>query len=405
MGSVDRGPGAGSQRALRTANTRRVLSALAENGPMTQAALSRVTGLSTATISNIVASLRDEGSVLTSPTTASGRRAVLVELGGPSSGKVAAGIDIGRRHLRIILATLSRDVVAEEAVSLPPRHSAEESIARADQLLSVLLRRAGRRRQDVVGCGVGIPGPIDARTGEIAHGIILPTWVGFRPVDRLRAALGLPVFLDNDANLGALAEVTWGPYVDVDHLLFLKVASGIGSGLILSGQVYRGAMGITGEIGHIPVSEHGQVCRCGNRGCLETVASTAVMLEALARTGVVEPEAGVGRLVELVDSGNPAAGRVLEDAGLALGQVLGTMANMLNPSVAVIGGPLAPLGETLLAPVRRGLRRYASPTVSVATEVVATSLGERAEALGACSLVFQQAQEETWLPGSSLISL
>lgn len=384
------GPGAGSQQALRTANMRRALAALTENGPMSQAALSRLTGLSTATISNIVRSLRGEGLVTTSPTTASGRRAVLVELGTPQRAKVAAGVDIGRRHLRIILATLRREVVAEEAVELPPGHSAEESIAAANRLLGVLLQRAGLRLDDVVGAGVGIPGPIDARSGRIAHGVILPTWVGFRPEDRLRESLGLPVHLDNDANLGALAEVTWGPYVDAQHLHYLKVATGIGAGLILAGQVYRGAMGITGEIGHVPVAEHGAVCRCGNRGCLETLASTSVMTDAVVAAGLMEPGAGIARLIELVLAGEPAAGRVVEDAGLALGRVLGTMVNVLNPAVVVIGGPLAPLGEALLTPVRRALVRFASPSVGSRTDVVISSLGERSEALGACSLVFQR---------------
>ena len=136
-------------------------------------------------------------------------------------------------------------------------------------------------------CGVAIPGPIDARTGRIAHGAILPAWVGFRPVDRLAQALRLPVHLDNDANLGALAELTWGPYGDAEHLLYVKVASGIGAGLVLSGQVYRGALGITGGVGHMPISEYGPVCRCGNRGCLEAMASVATMIDSLVQLSLI----------------------------------------------------------------------------------------------------------------------
>ncbi|GAB76577.1 Sugar kinase of the NBD/HSP70 family, may contain an N-terminal HTH domain [Austwickia chelonae] len=397
LGSADSTPGAGSQSALRSANTRRVLACLTESGPMTQVALSKSTGLSPATISNLVAKLRSEGVVATSPTTSSGRRAVLVELGGVPQCKVAVGIDMGRRHLRIALCTLNREVVAEKAVGLPADHHAEDSIGLADRVLTILLERAGLERSQVVGCGVGIPGPIDAGSGKIAHGVILPAWVDFRPIDRLREVLRRPVYLDNDANLGGLAEITWGPYAEAGHLLYVKVGTGIGAGLVLSGQVYRGAMGITGEIGHIPVAEHGLVCRCGNRGCLETVASTSVMVEALVKAGVLEHDAGIARLVETVRAGDPAAGRVAEDAGMALGQVLGMMVNVLNPAVVVIGGSLVGLGGDLLGPVRRGIRRFASPTVSARTEVVLSSLGERAEVLGACSLVFQQESENTWL--------
>lgn len=363
---------------------------------MTQAALSRRTGLSTATVSNLVANLRQDGIVATRPTTSSGRRAVLVELDGSRRSKVAVGIDIGRRHLRIILATPAREVAAEESVGLDIGHDAEHSIAEAVRVLSELLERSGHSHEDVIGCGVGIPGPIDGRTGEVSHGAILPTWVGFRPVDRLQEALGLPVFLDNDANLGALAEVTWGDHTNVPHLVYLKVASGIGAGLILSEQLYRGSVGITGEIGHVPVTEYGEMCRCGNRGCLETVASTAVMLDTLSRTGLLSRQDGVAQLVGLVLSGDPAAARVVEDAGLALGQALGVVTNLLNPDVVVIGGPLAPLEDHLLAPVRRGLLRFASPAAGAVTQVVMSSLGDRAEALGACSLVFRNVGSQPW---------
>lgn len=391
--------GAGSQRALRVANTRRMLGALADNGPMTQAALSRTTGLSTATVSNIVGDLRGDGLVTTRPTTSSGRRALLVQLAAPRRDRIAAGIDIGRRHLRVILATLQRQIVAEDSMALPLGHTAEAGMAQAAGLLDRLMRTAGVSRTDVVGCGVAIPGPIDARTGRIAHGAILPAWVGFRPIDRLREALRLPVHLDNDANLGALAEVTWGPYADTAHLIYVKVASGIGAGLVLSGEVYRGAMGITGEIGHMPIVDYGPVCRCGNRGCLEAVASTATMLQSLAYSGLVDANAGVERLVDLVNRADPVAGRILENGAFAVGQALGTVINILNPAVAVIGGPLAPLGDVLLDPLRRGLQRFASPTVGDETELVVSALGERAEALGACALVFQAESSRDLIPG------
>lgn len=389
--------GAGSQRALRTANTHRVLAALADTGPMTQAAISRSTGLSTATVSNIVGDLRAGGVVATQPMTASGRRALLVELTAAPRARVAAGIDIGRRHLRIVLATLQREVLAEEDVALPLGHTAEDGMRQAVRLLERLMRHGDLTRADIAGCGVAIPGPIDTRTGRIAHGAILPAWVGFRPIDRLRDALKLPVHLDNDANLGALAEITWGPYGDAVDLVYVKVASGIGAGLVLSGELYRGAMGITGEIGHMPISEYGPVCRCGNRGCLEAVASTSSMLDALAQSGLVAPGAAVDRLIELVRQGDPVVGRIVEDAGLAIGQALGAVVNLVNPAVTVIGGPLAPLGDTLLGPVRRGMRRFASPTVGEQTQVAVSSLGERAEALGACSLVFHAERTGQWL--------
>src|SRR4029453_12023694 len=254
----------GSQSALRHLNQQRIIECLL-NGPYTQAELARQTGLSTATVSNIVKIMQDAGLASTEPITSSGRRALNVRLN--SNGAVAVGIDFGRRHLRVVLASLSYHIIAEESVQLPLGHHAEEGIKAAVDLLDKLLRENGVERTSVVGAGAGIPGPIDRRTGTVAQGAILPEWVGIHILDRLEEALDLPVFVDNDANLGALSEVTWGPHGGASNLMFLKIGSGIGAGLILNGAPYYGNVGITGEIGHATIHEHGLVCRCGNRGC------------------------------------------------------------------------------------------------------------------------------------------
>jgi predicted NBD/HSP70 family sugar kinase len=197
----------------------------------------------------------------------------------------------------------------------------------------------------------------------------------------------MPVFADNDANLGALAQVTWGPHGAVSNLMFLKIGSGIGAGLILNGAPYYGNIGVTGEIGHATISEHGLICRCGNRGCLETVASTAIMIELLSR-GAHTPLTAkdiVGRAL----AGDAATLRVVDDAGVAVGRAVANVANLINPEVIVVGGPLAELGEVLLEPIRRGLMRHAVPVVGESTSLAMSSLGDRAEALGAAALVFQ----------------
>ncbi|WP_026556125.1 ROK family transcriptional regulator [Arthrobacter sp. 35W] len=376
----------GSQSALRQLNRTRITEALASGGPATQAELSRITGLSTATVSNIVKSMLGDGLVTVEPTTSSGRRAVSVALDG--HGAIAVGIDFGRTHVRVVLATVGHQIVAEDSVRLPLGHHAEEGIAAAAELLERLLAQANVSRRSIVGAGAGIPGPIDSRSGTVVQGAILPEWVGINLLDRLEEALDLPVFADNDSNLGALAQVTWGPHAAVSNLMFLKIGSGIGSGLILNGAPYYGHVGVTGEIGHATINEHGHVCRCGNRGCLETVASTAIMIELLSR-GAPRP-VGVGEIVERALAGDAATLRVVEDAGLAVGRAIGNVANLINPEVIVVGGPLAGLGELLLAPIRRGLLRHAVPLVGETTVLVMSSMGDRAEVLGAASLVFQQ---------------
>ncbi|MEC5169425.1 ROK family transcriptional regulator [Glaciihabitans sp. GrIS 2.15] len=372
----------GSQSALRELNQQRIIDALLGSGPLTQAELARQTGLSTATVSNIVKTMTAIGSLETEPTTSSGRRALLVRLS--NNGAVAVGIDFGRRHLRIVLASLGFTVVAERFVELPLGHRAEESIDRASQLLAALLEEHDVKPSAVLGVGVGIPGPIDQRTGTVVQGAILPEWVGIHLLE-LEKRLHFPVVFDNDANLGALAEVTWGPHNTVDNLVFVKIGSGIGAGLILGGHPFSGSLGITGEIGHETITDNGVACHCGNRGCLETVASTSVMMALLGTRAPVS----TADIVRNALSGDSATLRVLDDAGAAIGRGLASIANLINPEVIVIGGPLAGLDQILLDPIRRGLLRHAVPSVGEATGLVMSSLGDRAEALGAASLVLQ----------------
>jgi len=372
----------GSQTALRELNQQRIADTLLASGPSTQAELARQTGLSTATISNIVRIMSDAGIVETEPTTSSGRRALLVRLSNRSA--VAVGIDFGRRHLRIAITTLGYDVVAEENIELTMGHRAEEGIETASSLLAKMLADNDIAHSSVLGVGVGIPGPIDRRAGRVVQGAILPEWVGIELAE-LEEGLRFPVVFDNDANLGALAEVTWGPHSEVDNLVFVKVGSGIGAGLILNGRPFYGGLGITGEIGHDTITDNGVVCHCGNRGCLETVASTSVMLDLLARSGVTR----VGQIVSRARAGDSATLRVLDDAGLAVGRALASVANLINPEVIVIGGPLAELGDLFLGSIERGLMRHAVPSVGESTRLVMSSLGERAEALGAAALVLQ----------------
>jgi predicted NBD/HSP70 family sugar kinase len=376
----------GSQGALRHLNQERLVEFLLAHGPSTQAELARGTGLSTATVSNIVRDLAAKGVVATSPVTSSGRRALLVQLA--DTGDIAAGVDFGRRHVRIVLCTLGYAVLAEQELALPLGYDVSEAIGEAARLLDRMLVDGGHDRESVLSVGIGIPGPIDRRTGTVLQGAILPEWVGVNLRD-LEHAFCFPVVLDNDANLGALGEVTWGANRGVRDIIFVKIGSGIGAGLIIGGQPYYGFLGITGELGHTPVVEAGVICRCGNRGCLETVASTTVMIEALGRGGT--ESVTTADILRRGLERDPAALRVVGDAGEAVGRAIGSIANVINPELVLIGGPLVGLGEALLEPIRRGIRHNAIPIIAETTTVRVSSLGDRAESLGAAALVIQNA--------------
>jgi predicted NBD/HSP70 family sugar kinase len=201
----------------------------------------------------------------------------------------------------------------------------------------------------------------------------------------MQARLGVPVELENDANVGALGEKVFGAARGVDDLVYVRVSAGIGAGLILGGRPYRGFGGVAGEIGHVLADPAGPICRCGNRGCLEAVASPPAVAALLERsTG--EP-VGVRRLLELLEAGDRDARRAVGDAGEAVGRALSMLVNVLNPELVVVGGDLAPAGAVLLEPIRAAIERHGVAPAAGAVRVTAGTLGDRAEVLGAAGLV------------------
>ena len=197
--------------------------------------------------------------------------------------------------------------------------------------------------------------------------------------------------VENDANLGALAELSLGAGRGVQDLVYLKVASGIGGGIVLGGRLHHGATGIAGEIGHVQVKADGAVCRCGNRGCLETVASAPALLESL------RPAYGDGltvrAMLELAADGGHGARRVIKDAGRAIGRAVADLCNSLNPEAIVVGGVVGTAGTPLLEGIRESVDRYAQPGTAQAVRVTAAELGERAEVLGALTLALARRRQ------------
>ncbi|MQA87807.1 MAG: ROK family protein [Streptosporangiales bacterium] len=376
----------GSQSSLREANRRRVIEALRSAGVLTQAEIARATGLSAATVSNVVRDLSVSGAIAVRPTARGGRRAREVRLS--RSTGVAVGVDFGKRHLRIALCDLARQVIAEDELPLPSDHAAPEGIAEVDRLLDRLLGGAGIARDQIVGVALGLPGPIDTRTGYVGSTSILPGWTGVQAGTALGERLGLPVLVDNDANLGALGEVTWGAGRGARHAAYIKVSNGIGAGLIVDGRIFRGATGTAGEVGHTTIDENGRVCRCGNRGCLETLASAPVLLEMLrdSHGGALTPS----EMLRLAEGGDPACRRVIADAGRHIGVAVANLCNVFNPERVIVGGDLTSAGELLLAPVCEAVDRFAIPSAAGSLSIVSGVLGHRAEVLGALALVLQE---------------
>ncbi|MFE3760345.1 ROK family protein [Streptomyces sp. NPDC059104] len=383
----------GSQSSLHRANLERVVRAVRLAGSLTQAEIARTTGLSAATVSNIVRELKEAGTVEVTDTSAGGRRARSVSLSGDAG--IVIGVDFGHTHLRVAVGNLAHQVLAEETEPLDVDASWVDGFDRAEALVGRLIEGVGVGRDKVIGVGLGVPGPIDVESGTLGSTAILPGWAGINPRRELSQRLGVPVYVDNDANLGALGELVWGSGRGVKDLAYIKVASGVGAGLVINGQIYRGPGGTAGEIGHITLDESGPVCRCGNRGCLETFAAARYVLPLLQ--GSHGPELTMERVVELAREGDPGCRRVISDVGRHVGSGVASLCNLLNPSRVVLGGSLAEAGELVLAPIRESVGRYAIPSAARQLSVLTGSLGGRAEVLGALALVLSEMGDSTLL--------
>lgn len=386
----------GSQSSLHRANLERVVRAVRMAGSLTQAEIARTTGLSAATVSNIVRELKESGTVQVTPTSAGGRRARAVSLSGDAGAVV--GVDFGHSHLRVAVGNLAHQVLAEEAEPIDVDASAEEGFDRAEQLVHRLIATTGISPEKLIGVGLGVPGPIDVETGELGSTSILPGWSGTHPREELASRLGVPVYVDNDANLGALGEQVWGNGRGAADLAYIKVASGVGAGLVINGQIYRGPGGTAGEIGHITLDESGPVCRCGNRGCLETFTAARYVLPLLHSSHGTDLT--MARVVQLAREGDPGCRRVVGDLGRHIGSGVANLCNLLNPSRVVIGGDLAEAGDVVLGPVRDSVARYAIPSAARQLTVVPGTLGGRAEVLGALALVLSEMGDATLLESS-----
>jgi predicted NBD/HSP70 family sugar kinase len=371
-------PSPGSAASLRVANQRRVLAELRDRsgGSVSQADLVRLTGLASGTVSTIVRDLAASGIVTT--VAGSGRRGTAVRLA-PGAGLVV-GIDFGHHHVAAAVGDMAGSILAEARQPLDPNHEATDGLTIAKDLMDALVHEAGTDRKAIRNIGLGLPAPI--ANDIVMSSAILPGWVGLNARATAAEVLAAPVLIENDANLGALAEWRHGHGRGHRNLVFVKASSGLGAGLILDGELFRGSDGTAGEIGHVTVDERGPLCRCGSRGCLEAYVSSRT---ALALMEGHMPGSDLDAVIAAARSGDVAARRVIEDAGLHLGWGLAALVNLVAPDVVIVGGDTARAGDLLLEPALNGMRRHALPDAAP-IDVVAAHLGERASLIGALTL-------------------
>jgi predicted NBD/HSP70 family sugar kinase len=385
--------GSGSLESLRERNRRQLLDTLRSKGSASRAELARLTGLSRSTVSTLVADLQSTGLVVEHEPAAAdargaqqGRPPALLTL--DRSAGLVLGIDFGHEAVHVAIADLSRTILAERISALDVDNSASRALDVAVKLADEVVAAAGVDGERILGAGVGLSGPIDVAAGTIHAGKILPGWAGVKPVDELAARLDVSVHLDNDANLGALAEVTLGAGIGARDAIYLMVSGGVGAGLILGGELYRGTGGTAGELGHVLVDESGPICRCGNRGCLEMMAGGRAIL-ALLRSSNGD-DLTLDEVMALANDGDSGARRAIADAGRVLGRSIAAMVNAFNPELVIVGGAVSVAGDVLLDPLREAVHRYAIPSAAADVRITRGVLGERAEVLGALELAARQ---------------
>lgn len=374
----------GSQTSLREANRARIIEAVQQRGAITQVELVGVTGLSAATISNIVKELTAAGVLNTAPTSRSGRRAQMVSLA--RNLGLVVGVHFAERSLRAVLADVTQRVVAEQRLPLPPDHRADSGLDRVALLIEEMVDSLGASMAEVLAVGVGIPAPVDATTGMVSALGILRGWDWVPVPQVLGDRLGVPVRVENDANLGALAEHRIGAAIGTSNLIYLRASYGLGLGIIIDGRIVHGRSGMAGELGHMILDPAGVPCRCGRRGCLETVAGAGALV------GAMQGERGHVALRDVVTQaleGDEVPTMALADVGRSLGRHLALVTTLLDPEQVVIGGELARAGELLLGPLREALEAAALHGTAGPVPVVAGALGEQSEARGAVALAVE----------------
>ncbi|MHA7248625.1 ROK family transcriptional regulator [Arthrobacter tecti] len=378
-----------------------VFQLLRDGQPRTRAELALLTGLARSTVTSRVDWLMRTGLIAPYGGAAStgGRPPSLFALN--PGARVVIGADIGATHAVVVLTDLSGQEIESERAEINVSDGPEAVLGWLGQAIGSLLKKGKRDVGELAAIGIGLPGPVEHETGMPINPPIMPGWDRFDVPHFVQRSFAVPVLVDNDVNIMALGEQT-GSWAEVADLMFIKVATGIGAGIISGGKLQRGAQGTAGDLGHVRVPRGGEVlCRCGNTGCLEALAggpALAAALNELTGGSLVTSR----DVIELVRSGDATAIQVIRQAGRDIGDVLATCVNLINPSVVVIGGSLAQAGEHLLAGIREVVYRRSLPLATEHLRIVPSVAGERAGVMGAASMAISHVLSPEAIEAASL---
>ncbi|NRN63030.1 Mlc, transcriptional repressor of MalT [Kibdelosporangium sp. 4NS15] len=382
---------AASTPRVETRQQSQLLALLRDEGPLAKVELGERLELPRARLATEIAKLFEWNLVESGGPAASrgGRRSTLVKLADDLRFLAA---DIGATSIGVAVTDARCEVLAHIVEDYDIRKGPVSVLERLTQLSGKVLGEVTGR---VIGAGVGLPGPVSFRDGMPVAPPIMPGWDRFPVRDRLASAWGCPVTVDNDVNVMALGERHAGVARSLNELIFVKVGTGIGCGIVLGGRVYRGVAGTAGDIGHIKLDDYGPACACGEVGCLEAYFGGAALARdalTLARSGrsmfladllAHKGELAASDVASAASAGDFAAANLVREGGRRLGHVVASLVSFLNPGMVVIGGGVSRLGHQLLAEVRSAVYRRSLPLATGNLPIVLSELGEMAGVIGA----------------------
>ena len=363
-------------------------------GGISRVEIARQMDLSRAAVTTIVNDLLTNGIIreAESRVVHSGRPPIVLEIN-PSCGYVI-GIDFGATHLNLLLADISARILEELEVEIDIQDGPESCLEEANSRVQELLKKAKLNLKDVLAIGVGVPGPVVAEEGMVLTPPIMPGWDRFPIRDTLQKLWGHPVSVNNDAELGVLGEWASGAGRSERNLVYIKIGTGIGAGLLMDGKIYHGVTGSAGEIGHLTIDENGPICACGNQGCLEAMAgghAIAQQAQQAVKNGLRTQLANIQPVEKITArevasaarQGDLVAQQILAQAGSRIGIALAGLVNMFNPGMVIIGGGVAQTGDILLEPMRQTVQRRSLPAATRVIRITTAMLGRRSSSMGA----------------------
>ena len=383
-----------TKRQSRDHNKGLVLKTIYQSGPLSRADVARATTLARPTVSTAVAELIGAGLVAETGTGPSlgGKPPILLTV--VDDSRYVIGVDLADSEFRGALVDLRGGIRHRLALPIHDQDG-DAAIALVHRLIDGLIAASER---PVAGIGIGTPGLMDARRGVVRHAVNL-NWRDLPLGDLLEERYCLPAYIANDSQVAALAELSFGHGRDLTNLIVVKVGRGIGAGIIIDRRPYYGDDSGAGEIGHVVAQPGGRECRCGNRGCLETLASTRALTQraqavwerepssALRRLAATPSEITTRTLLQALAAGDEPVRALVSEAGTTLGQAIGHLVGGLNIRNIVIAGSMARFGATLIDPIQHQLEAGVFPTLAREIRVSASELGQDIVILGAAALL------------------